>query len=182
MKQLNIFIVLFLCLPFLVFSQNNSIKTNGVFYKISAATTLAVNEYYEFGNNNDEPLFVPNSLFVNNTIGYQFDERAAIGLNFEYDWHSQLGLHFFPVYLNFQYNIIPNEDDIFIRGGYGTLVNMGKSFQKGNMYKLGAGYRIYDDNFKNSFLIGLDFTRKQFGYRTLEGLSSVSIFIEFMLF
>ena len=50
------------------------------------------------------------------------------------------------------------------------------------MYKFGVGFQTFDDNFRNSFLIGLDFTRKRFGYKTLEGVSSVSIFLEFMLF
>ncbi|MEN3323348.1 hypothetical protein VP395_06390 [Mariniflexile soesokkakense] len=49
------------------------------------------------------------------------------------------------------------------------------------MYKLGLGYQGILENY-NSLLIGLDFTRKRFGYRTLEGLSSLSIFLEFMLF
>jgi hypothetical protein len=71
---------------------------------------------------------------------------------------------------------------MFIRGGYGTLLGLGKSFEKGNMYKFGVGLQTFDSNFRNSFLIGLDFTRKRFGYKTLEGLSSVSIFLEFMFF
>jgi hypothetical protein len=50
------------------------------------------------------------------------------------------------------------------------------------MYKFGIGYRGFDENFRNSWLIGLDFNRKRFGYRQEEKLSGVSIFLEFMLF
>ena len=180
----------FLCFSFITFSQNNTIKTHGIFYKISLATTLAINDDYgEFGHE-DETFFVPSALFVNNTFGYQFDRRALIGLNFEYDYHSKQGLHFFPAYLNFQYNIIHYEDvingsifsNVFIRGGYGTFLSLGKSFEKGNMYKLGLGYQEGIDENNNFILFGLDFTRKRFGYRTLEGLSSISIFLEFMVF
>jgi hypothetical protein len=56
---------------------------------------------------------------------------------------------------------------------------MGNSFEKGSLFKVGAG--IQGDIGKNdSILIGLDYNRKRFGYRTLDGLSSVSIFLEFM--
>jgi len=61
-------------------------------------------------------------------------------------------------------------------------LGVSKDFEKGNMYKIGLGIRGYDDGYLNSFLIGVDFSRKRFGYKTLEGLSSVSIFLEFMFF
>lgn len=183
MKQVYLFYPLVLFLSFSTFSQIETEKTNGFFYKISLATTLTINEDYSaFDDDDDGTLIEPSALFVNNTIGYQFDKRSVIGLNFEYDWHSEQGLHFAPAYLSFQYNVIANDDNVFIRGGYGTLLGLGSSFEKGNMYKFGVGSQIFDKNYRNSFLIGLDFTRKRFGYKTLEGLSSVSIFIEFMLF
>ena len=174
------------------FSQTDKMeqkKISGLFYKISLATTLSINEDYGEEGHDEETLIIPNALFPNNTIGYQFDKRSLIGLNLEYNWHSKQGLHFFPAYLGFQYNIIHYEDliegsisdsNVFIRGGYGTLLSMGKSFEKGNFLKLGIGYQGQIDDNHNSILIGLDYTRKRFGYRTLEGLSSVSIFLEFM--
>lgn len=174
------------------FSQTDKMeqkKISGLFYKISLATTLSINEDYGEEGHDEETLIIPNALFINNTIGYQFDKRSLIGLNLEYNWHSKQGLHFFPAYLGFQYNIIHYEDlihgsisdsNVFIRGGYGTLLSMGKSFEKGNFLKLGIGYQGQIDDNNNSILIGLDFTRKRFGYRSLEGLSSVSIFLEFM--
>jgi len=182
MKYFGFLFLCLLCNPIHGFSQIDEEKTNGIYYKISLATTLTINEYYTVFEDDGETLLNPSAVFLNNTIGYQFDQRSIIGLNFEYDWHSQQGLHFFPTYLSFQYNIIAKDDNMFIRGGYGTLLGLGSSFEKGNLYKLGLGAQIFDNNFRNSFLIGLDFTRKRFGYKTLEGLSSVSIFAEFMLF
>ena len=182
MKVFFVLILISLFASTYTYSQNTTEKTSGIFYKISLATTLTINEYYTIGNDDDETFFQPSALFVNNTVGYQFDKRASLGMNFEYDWHSKQGLHFFPAYLSFQYNIIADDDNVFIRGGYGTLLGVGKSFEKGNMYKFGLGFQTYDKNFKKSFLIGFDFTRKRFGYKTLEGLSSISIFLEFMLF
>ena len=178
--SITLFLLSFITLS--SFSQVHEEKTSGLFYKISLATTLAINDDYGEEGHEDETMFIPSALFVNNTIGYQLDKLSLFGLNFEYDYHSRQGLHFAPAYLSFQYNIITNDDNVFIRGGYGTLLGLGKSFEKGNMYKFGLGLQTFGNNLKNSFLIGLDFTRKRFGYKTLEGLSSVSIFLEFMLF
>ena len=183
MKHILFILFLLLSVSFSSYSQIKKEKTNGLFYKISLASTLTINKEYTLDQDDDTgPLINPSALFINNTVGYQFDSRSLIGLNFEYDYHSKQGLHFAPAYLSFQYNIIADDDNFFIRGGYGTLLGLGKSFEKGNMYKFGLGYQIFDDDFRNSTLIGLDFTRKRFGYKTLEGLSSVSIFLEFMLF
>ena len=172
------FILLLLFSASSIFSQIDSLRTKGLFYKFSLATTLTINEDYNTGYDEDETLLEPGALFVNNTLGYQFDKRTSLGLNFEYDWHSNQGLHFSPMYLSFQYNILTDSHNVFIRGGYGTLLGISKDFEKGNMYKFGVGSQIFNGTLNFPVLIGLDFTRKRFGYRTLEGLSSVSIFLE----
>ena len=182
MKQIFIVIYLFLFISFSSFSQIKKEKTNGLFYKVSLATTLSVNEENRLFADDDEPFFNFSALFVNNTLGYQFDKRTSIAANLEYNWHSQQGLHFAPAYVSLRHNISVDDDNLFVRGGYGSLIGISKDFEKGNMYKLGLGVQIVNFDNDNSFLIGLDFTRKRFGYRTLEGLSSISIFIEFMLF
>lgn len=182
MKQICILSCLGFLISFTSFSQVEKEKINGIFYKISLASTLSINKEYTLDQDDDSgSLINPSALFVNNTVGYQFDKHTSVGLNFEYNYHSQQGLHFFPTYLNLQHNIIVDDTNLFVRGGYGTLLGMGKSFEKGKMYKLGIGVQdVFQNN--NSLLFGLDFTRKRFGHQTLEGLSSVSIFLEFMLF
>ena len=181
MKQIYMVFCIVFSISSASFSQIEKEKTHGIFYKISLATTLTINEdYVAFDDEDSSTLIEPSAFFINNTIGYKLDQRTMVGLNFEYNWHSEQGLHFFPTYLNLQHNILFDDTSLFVRGGYGTLLGMGKSFEKGNMYKLGLGIEAIDVN--NAFLIGLDFTRKRFGYKNLEGLSSVSIFLEFMLF
>ncbi len=182
MKHFYLLFCLLFSLSHLCYSQIREEKTNGLFYKISLATTLTVNENYTINTDDDETLLNPSAFFFNNTVGYQFDKRTMLGLNLEYDYHSQQGLHFLPAYLNFQHNVIADDDNVFVRFGYGTLLGLSRDFEKGNLYKIGTGVQIFDDDYRNSILIGVDFTRKRFGYRTLEGLSSVSIFLEFMLF
>ena len=174
--------LLFIIFTITTVSQND-IKTNGLFYKISIAATLTVNEDYTLTQDDDTGSFlIPNAVFINNTLGYQFDKRSSIGLNLEYNNYIKQDLNFFPAYLGFRYNIFDLDDVVFLRGGYGRLLNINKSFEKGTMYKFGLGYQTFDANFKNSWLIGLDFSRKRFGFRQTEKLSSVSIFFEFMLF
>jgi hypothetical protein len=176
-----LFILLFIGITQSVFAQDD-IKTSGIFYKISLAGTLTTNDYYTIGNDEGETFITLNGVFINNTLGYQFDEKSSIGLNLEYDYYSRQYLNFFPAYLNFTYNFFDFDDKVFIRGGYGKLLDLGKAFEKGTMYTFGVGGRFYDEDFKNSWLIGLDFSRKRFGYKQEEKLTSVAIFIEFMVF
>lgn len=155
---------------------------HGLFYKISLATSLKINEDYTITTDDDETFFEPSAYFINNSVGYQFDERSSLALNMEYNWHGVQRLNFFPAYLSFRYNLLADDDGIFLRGGYGTLLKAGKNFETGNMYKLGLGYQFFDNSFRNSWLVGIDFNRKRFGHRALEGLSSVSFFFEFQVF
>ncbi|WP_412986886.1 hypothetical protein [Pontimicrobium sp. IMCC45349] len=168
--------------PLLALAQEKIDKTNGIFYKISLSTTLGINEDYTIADDDSGTLIEPSAYFINNTLGFKFDERSSIGLNFEYNWHSESGLHFFPAYLNFKYNLIDDDDSLFIRAGYGRFLNLGKTFEKGTFYKIGSGVEIFDGDSDNSILLGLDFTRKRFGFRQQDKLSSVSIFLEFCVF
>jgi len=180
MKQ----IITFLCLTLaLVSFSQDQITTHGLFYKISLATTLGINEDYQLFDEGESGTFLePSAYFINNTMGYKFDERSSLSLNFEYNWHSETGFHFFPAYMSLRYNIIADDDNVFIRTGYGRLLNFGKVFETGTMYKVGAGIELFDEDYKNSLLFGLDFSRKRFGYKQAEKLSSISIFFEFMVF
>lgn len=112
----------------------------------------------------------------------KLNEKFSVGLNIEYDWHSKQGFNFLPIYVSSKYNIIEDEENFFVRGGYGVIMSPNNNFEKGTFYKLGNGLQIFDDAYKNSWLISLDFSRKHFGYNHLEKISSVSVFVEFMLF
>ena len=182
MKHLYLLFCILFFISLTSYSQTEQERTRGLFYKISLASTLTINKEYTLDQDDDTgPLINPSALFVNNTLGYQFDKRTSVGFNFEYDYHSQQGLHFAPAYATLQHNMIVDDTNLFARAGYGTLLGMGKSFEKGTMYKLGIGIQeIFENN--NSLLFVIDFSRKRFGYKTLEGLSSVSIFLEFMFF
>jgi len=158
----------------------SSQEENGFYYKISLASTLTINEDFTLGNDEGKTLINPSALFVNNTLGFKLDEKSNVGLNIEYDWYSKQGLHFLPIYFSFRYNFFEYEDNVFIRSGYGRLLSINKYFENGTMYKAGIGFEIFDDDYENSTLIGLDFTRKRFGYRRLEKISSVSIFLEYI--
>jgi len=102
-----------------VFSQDE--KTKGFFYTISLATTLAVNKDDTIIEDDNGPLINPRALFVNNTLGYQLDKGNAVGINAEYNWQPKQNLHFFPLYVNLRHNIVVNDDNVFVRGGYGKL-------------------------------------------------------------
>lgn len=169
------------CSFFKLSAQDNP-KSNGLYYKISLAVTLTNNADYTIGNDEGHTFINVNGLFVNNALGYQFDRRTSVDLNVEYDHYIEQELNFLPVYLGFNYNILDFDDVVFIRGSYGKLIKAGNNFENGTQYKVGFGYRAFDRNDKNSWLIGLDFSRKRFGYKQDEKLSSVSLALEFMVF
>ena len=170
------------CLSVFNISAQDDIKSKGFFYKASLGTTFTINEDYQLFDEYDDAFIIPAAFLITNSVGYQFDHKSSLGLNIEYDWHQQQQIQFLPIHLSFRYNIIADDDNIFLRGSYGRLVGVNSNFEKGTLYKLGIGTQIFDENIKNSWLIGLDFNRKRFGEFQTEKLSSVSLFLEFMVF
>ena len=168
-----------LFLSVMAVSAQEVTEKSGLFYKLGFATTLTLNEDNVVGDKEDnEPFFRFNFFFLNNTIGYKFDPRSSIGLNLEYDWHSESGLQFLPLHLSFRYNVIQKEDNVFVRASYGKLLGIGNTFETGSLYKTGVGVEVFDKAYKNSGLIGIEFTQKSFGFREEEKLISISFFLE----
>ena len=168
-----------LLLSVMAVSAQEVTEKSGLFYKLSFATTLTLNEDNVVGDKEDnEPFFRFNSFFLNNTIGYKFDPRSSLGVNLEYDWHSESGLMFMPLHLSFRYNVVQKDENVFLRSSYGRLLGMGHNFETGSLYKVGLGVEVLDDQQKNSALIGIEFTEKSFGFREQEKLISISFFLE----
>ena len=186
MKALHLLILCTLLISPTLFTQEVIQKKGGPYLKFSFATTLRINEDYQISlfredsetdhSNEDKALIQLSAYFVNASIGYQFQNRAALGINLEYNYHSRQGLHFLMPYLSGRFNIVNHPTSPFIRGGYGNLYDITNNFKEGNMYKFGLGF-IFD----NVLLLGFDFTNKSFGNRSLKSLSSVSFFIGFMM-
>ena len=175
----NFIIILYSCFTSLHIAAQNNPQTSGVFYKIGLASTLSINEDYTIGEEDNGTLLEPSAYFITNTLGYRFDSKASIGLNIEFNWHSESGLFFAPIYINFRYNFIDDDDNVFARYSYGQLAALSPSFEKGKLYKIGLGVELFDEEMEDSALLGLEFNRKRFGFRNTEKLSSVSIFLEF---
>tara|TARA_B110000967_G_C18896923_1_gene571399 strand:- start:2368 stop:2910 length:543 start_codon:yes stop_codon:yes gene_type:complete len=176
MKTISTFVLL---LSVMILSAQETSKKLGLFYKLGVATTLTINEDYVVGDDEDnEAFFRFNAFFLNNTIGYKFDPRSSIGINLEYDWHSESGLMFMPLHLSFRYNVIQKDENVFIRSSYGRLLDVGNSFEAGSLYKVGIGAEIFNEASNNSGLVGIEFTQKSFGFREEEKLVSISFFLE----
>ena len=176
MKTISTFVLL---LSVMILSAQETSKKLGLFYKLGVATTLTINEDYVVGDDEDnEAFFRFNAFFLNNTIGYKFDPRSSIGINLEYDWHSESGLMFMPLHLSFRYNVIQKDENVFIRSSYGRLLDVGNSFEAGSLYKVGIGAEIFNEASNNSGLLGIESTQKSFGFREEEKLVSISFFLE----
>jgi phosphoketolase len=100
-----------------------------------------------------------------------------LGVNLGYHYHSEQGLHFIPAYLNARINFSDKEDSFFLRGGFGKLIGIGSNFESGTYSKVGLGIQT-----QKIGLIGLEFNYKEIGFRDLEGLESISLFLEYILF
>ena len=176
---MKIIVSLAILLASLNLSSQESTEKVGLFYKLGFATTLTINEDNVIGDDDDhEPFFRFNAFFLNNTIGYKFDPRSSLGVNLEYDWHSESGLMFMPLHLSFRYNVVQKDENVFLRSSYGRLLWVGHSFETGSLYKVGLGVEVLDDQQQNSALIGIEFTEKSFGFREQEKLISISFFLE----
>jgi len=174
-------LILFLILASLSLQSQN--EKPRLFYKISAAATLTLNEDWTISNEESIPLIGTNGHFVNATVGYQLSSRTSIGLNFQYDYFLEQDLNFFPVHFTFRYNLFDFDDKFYVRAGYGIFAEVAKDFETGSMYRAGVGFQIFmDEDYEKSMLFGLDFSRRRFGFRESEKLSSLAISLEFQLF
>lgn len=130
-------------------------------------------------NDDDERTYIPLEYFFNATFGYQFNKRKAVGLNAEINRDFLRNLNFFPVFINARYHVFDFGESIFIRAGYGILTDIGKAFETGTLYMLGAGLHVADEySSTKAFIIGFDFTRKRFGVDQSSKISSFSVSLE----
>lgn len=160
---------------FISSAQNDDFDRQ-VFYKISIAATLTLNNEGSNSDNNSSWI-VPNALFIKNTLGVAVNRRVSLGLNVELDLHGNPDLLFFPIYPDIRYNIIQKDDNGFVRFGYGKMFGKGK-LNKGTLYKIGIGGEYFRDDLRRSALIGLEFTKKSYGTKEQNKLVSISIFFE----
>ena len=173
MKLLYLQILLYV--SFISIGQNDNFDRQ-LFYKIGVAATLTINSE-GLSSDDDSSCIVPNALFVKNTFGIAVNKRISMGLNAELDWHSKPNLLFFTIYPDIRYNIIQKDDNGFIRFGYGKMFGKGE-LNEGTLYKISVGSEHFHEDFERSTLFGLEFTQKSFGFKELDKLISVSIFLE----
>jgi hypothetical protein len=182
---LKLLLVCISVLSISIVNAQSSEKFNSFFYKVGLATTLKVNE--DFGSvedyDDDEPFFVPSAFFLTNSLGFRFDRKLALEANLEFDWHSESGLLFAPAYLTLRHKL-KSDETFFYRLSYGSLLKLGKSFEKGSLYKVGLGYwgSTSYTNTDKAALFGIEYTRKVFGSNNIDTLHSFSLFIEFSFF
>ncbi len=181
MRKLYLLTFLTVTSNYCIYSQKNTNDhTNNLFYKVGIAATISSGENYhsEF-DIPDERSGAP-AFFIHNAIGVQFNRLTLIGLNLEYNKYPKQG-GFLPLYISLQRNIIRNTNDIYLRGGYGTLLDVGRDFRNGRLFKAGVGCQIYYNKGKNSFLAGIDYTKKTLSEDIMKSLSGVAIYFEFIL-
>ncbi|WP_139170968.1 hypothetical protein [Lutibacter oricola] len=114
----------------------------------------------DFGDYEDETLFVPNALMVRNGVDVKLNNRLSAGLNIGLDWHPEISILAVPYFADAKFNIAKNDDDRFYAvAGYGKLLKLGNGFERGNYHKFGLGVEVSSSD-KIGFQIGLDFHQK----------------------
>ncbi|SNR73117.1 hypothetical protein [Lutibacter flavus] len=157
---MNKFILGFLFLNSLVaFSQRD------VNYNFTVNTTFTTNdhfgEYDEYTNEVDWSLIVPRAIILRNGLDIKLNNFISTGINLGFDWHPDLNVLAIPYFLDAKFTLVQVDyDKLYVGAGIGKLLKIGKAFEKGKYYKIGAGYHISTEK-QHSFILNLDFQQKK---------------------
>ena len=146
-------------LVFLLIVSAEAISQKQINYNFSLNATLMLNE--DFGEYEDENLFVPNAFMFRNGFDVKLHKRFSAGVNVGFDWHPELDLLAIPYFVDGKFNISQIDDDRFYIGaGIGKLIKLGKAFERGNYFKFGLGYDIILRD-SGGLQLNLDFHQKK---------------------
>tara|TARA_R110001583_G_scaffold25521_2_gene92203 strand:- start:1253 stop:1789 length:537 start_codon:yes stop_codon:yes gene_type:complete len=142
-----------------VFSQRE------VNYNFTINTTFTTNDYFgeydEYSNEVDWNIIVPRAIMFRNGFDVKLNNFITTGINLGLDWHPDLEVLAIPYYLDAKFTLVQSDDDkLFIGGGIGKLLKIGKAFERGNYYKVGMGYQISTEN-SHSYILSMDFHQKK---------------------
>ena len=156
-----------------IFAQNN------IHYNFTVNTTFMANEnfgkYDEFSDELDWNIIVPRALMLRNGFDVTLNQFMSVGLNLGLDWHEDLDVLAVPYYIDSKFSILKDGNDrLYIGGGYGKLVKLGKAFERGQYYKAGIGYQVATEK-AHSFIINIDFHQKKIENFENGRLNSLSV-------
>jgi hypothetical protein len=87
------------------------------------------------------------ALSLNVLMGYYvIPKRLSLGLGFGLDGYSNPGMNTAPLYGDLRFYMTSERNIPFVYLDYGGLVKFGETFHKGQLLKLGTGYKFFVSN------------------------------------
>lgn len=157
MKKILLIYILFTSV--LCFSQRS------VNYNFTLNVTFTGNEnfgeYDEYTEDTDWSPIAPNAVFLRNGLDVKLNNFITTGINLGLDVHPDVDILAVPYYVDVKFSLFQSDDDkLYIGGGIGKLLKLGKAFERGKYYKVGMGYHISSER-NNSVILSMDFHNKQ---------------------
>ncbi len=149
-----------------------------IHYNFILNVTFMANEnfgnYDEYEDDTDWDIIVPRALLLRNGFDVTLNNFVTLGLNLGLDWHQDLEVLAIPYYIDSKFTIFKGGNKkLYIGGGIGKLVKLGKAFERGKYYKTGLGYQVAMDE-THHFIFNIDFHQKKIEGFEHERLNSLS--------
>ncbi|WP_020211838.1 hypothetical protein [Flavobacterium rivuli] len=152
MKHLSLFIVLFV--TSLCFSQqSNSVKDeyrNKGYFNITRFSYILVDNTKQdiftpgVGNSsNDLPTNNAKAFSIQTISGYFFSPYFSAGVGIGLDGYKDPNINTFPAFVEVRAYLKDSYNSPFAFIDYGGLIKISDSFNKGNMFNIGAGYKVF---------------------------------------
>ena len=166
-------------LGFLILNSFVAFSQRDVNYNFTVNTTFTTNdhfgEYDEFTDEVDWLLILPRAIILRNGLDIKLNNFISTGVNLGFDWHPDLDILAIPYFVDAKFTLVQVDDDrLYVGAGIGKLLKIGKAFERGKYYKVGAGYHISTEK-PYSFILNLDFQQKKIADFKNGRLNSFSI-------
>lgn len=152
MKQLYLFFCLFipsLCISQEVKSNNDEYRNKGYFNITRFSYILIDNAKQDIftpgiGNSTqDLPTDNAKAFSLQTINGYFFNPYFSAGIGVGLDGYSDPNINTFPVFVEVRAYLKDSRNTPFAFIDYGGLIKIGDNFKKGNMFNIGAGYKVF---------------------------------------
>ena len=134
-------------LIFTLFTSVLCFSQRAVNYNFTLNVTFTGNEnfgeYDDYLEKTDWSPIAPNALFLRNGLDVKLNNFITTGINLGLDLHPDLDILAVPYYVDAKFSLFQSDDDkLYVGGGIGKLLKLGKAFERGKYYKVGIGYHI----------------------------------------
>lgn len=125
-------------------------KRNKGYFNITRFSYIAVNNVKqdifipgEGGYSIDLPSGNAKAFSLQTINGYFFNPYFSVGAGIGLDGYHEPNINTFPVFLDIRGYLSDNYNSLFAFMDIGTLLHLGNEFERGNMFNIGLGYKVF---------------------------------------